>query len=302
MTQKVTNWTYTDKNTLVKVIFGTNYESDPRQVCKLAAEIAATAPRAIKSKPPDCILTEFAETGMKFSLTFWIGDPDGMDNVKSEVMLALWEAVQARGHQGALPRTRNPRSRRGAAGRYHGRGPQLTSVPPPVPAPAGQLALRAPIIKLDPIAFPSRHDPPMSYVEASDTSLRKTGQIKLHGASSFCRHAQGRRAGGEMPRRTDRHRQGRHADLENRRFRARVCLQPWRLSGDADVSRLPLFDLHLDQPCGVPRHARRPRAEGRRYRQYRRHLHRRWLVWRFQPDVCDCADRTKGRAADRGDL
>src|SRR5277367_470296 len=40
VTQKVTNWTYTDKNTLVKVNFGTNYESDPRQVCRLAAEIA----------------------------------------------------------------------------------------------------------------------------------------------------------------------------------------------------------------------------------------------------------------------
>ena len=25
----------------------------------------------------------------------------------------------------------------------------------------------------------------MSYIEASDTSLRKTGQIKLHGASGF---------------------------------------------------------------------------------------------------------------------
>src|ERR1700682_3647250 len=46
VTQKVTNWTYTDKNTLVKVIFGTNYDADPRLVCKLAIEVAASAPRA----------------------------------------------------------------------------------------------------------------------------------------------------------------------------------------------------------------------------------------------------------------
>jgi small-conductance mechanosensitive channel len=97
VTQKVTNWTYTDKNTLVKVNFGTNYDSDPRQVCKLATEIAAAAPRAIKSRSPGCILTEFAETGMKFSLTFWIADPDGMDNVKSDVMLALWETFKREG-------------------------------------------------------------------------------------------------------------------------------------------------------------------------------------------------------------
>ena len=59
VTQKVVNWTYTDKNTLVKVLFSTNYDADPRLVCKLAIEIAAAAPRAIKNKPPNCILTEF---------------------------------------------------------------------------------------------------------------------------------------------------------------------------------------------------------------------------------------------------
>ena len=94
VTQKVINWTYTDKNTLVKVNFGTNYDADPRLVCKLAIDIAAGAKRALKNKPPNCILVEFAEHGMKFSLTFWIADPDGMDNVKSEVMLALWEAFK----------------------------------------------------------------------------------------------------------------------------------------------------------------------------------------------------------------
>src|SRR5271168_1704222 len=97
VTQKVTNWTYTDKNTLVKVLFGTNYEADPRLVCKLAIEIAAASPRAFKDKPPNCILTEFTDAAMKFSLTFWIADPDGMDNVKSEVMLALWDAFKREG-------------------------------------------------------------------------------------------------------------------------------------------------------------------------------------------------------------
>jgi len=97
VTQKVTNWTYTDKNTLVKVAFSTNYEADPRLVCKLAAEIAATNPRATQGKIPNCLLTEFAEAGMKFSLTFWIGDPDGMDGVKSDVMLALWDAFKREG-------------------------------------------------------------------------------------------------------------------------------------------------------------------------------------------------------------
>jgi small-conductance mechanosensitive channel len=48
-------------------------------------------------KPPNCLLGEFAETGMRFSLTFWIDSPDGMDAVKSEVMLSLWDAFKREG-------------------------------------------------------------------------------------------------------------------------------------------------------------------------------------------------------------
>jgi small-conductance mechanosensitive channel len=113
VTQKVTNWTYTDKNTLVKVLFGTNYEADPRLVCKFAIGIAAAAPRALKDKPPNCILTEFTEAGMKFSLTFWISDPDGMDNVKSDVMLSLWETFKREGIRVPYP-VREIRVRGGA--------------------------------------------------------------------------------------------------------------------------------------------------------------------------------------------
>jgi small-conductance mechanosensitive channel len=97
VTQRVTNWTYTDKNTLVKVNFATHYDADPRLVCKLAIDTAAASSRALKSKPPNCLLTEFAETGMKFSLTFWVADPGDMDSVKSEVMLSLWEAFKREG-------------------------------------------------------------------------------------------------------------------------------------------------------------------------------------------------------------
>lgn len=95
ITQKVVNWTYTDRNTQVKVNFATDHEADPNLVCKLAVEIASATPRVIVFKPPTCLLAEFAETGMKFSLSFWIADPDaGMDNVRSDVMLALWDAFK----------------------------------------------------------------------------------------------------------------------------------------------------------------------------------------------------------------
>ncbi len=98
ITQKVVNWTYTDKDTLVKVPFSTNYDADPRLVCKLAVDVATATPRVKKERPPGCQISEFAEYGMRFSLTFWIADPyAGMDNVKSDVMMGLWEAFKREG-------------------------------------------------------------------------------------------------------------------------------------------------------------------------------------------------------------
>ena len=97
VTQKVTNWTYTDKNTLVKITFATSYEADPHVVCKLAIDTAALSSRALKSKPPNCLLTEFTDAGMRFSLTCWIADPGDMDPTRSEVMLALWDAFRREG-------------------------------------------------------------------------------------------------------------------------------------------------------------------------------------------------------------
>jgi small-conductance mechanosensitive channel len=95
VTQKVVNWTYTDKNMLVKVNFATNYEADPNVVCKLAIDIAGQTSSVASFKPPNCLLVEFAETCMRFTLTFWVADLDvGADNVRSEVMLKLWDAFK----------------------------------------------------------------------------------------------------------------------------------------------------------------------------------------------------------------
>lgn len=95
VTQRVVNWTYTNKNMLVKVNFATNYDADPNVVCKLAIDIAGKTPSVANFKPPNCLLVEFAETCMKFTLTFWVADLDvGADNVRSEVMLKLWDAFK----------------------------------------------------------------------------------------------------------------------------------------------------------------------------------------------------------------
>lgn len=104
VTQKVVNWTYTDRSALVKVAFATGYDADPRATCKLACEIAAAVPQVMRAKPPTCLLSEFTDAGIRFSLTCWVADLGvGTDNIKSEVMARLWEAFRDHGIGAPVP-------------------------------------------------------------------------------------------------------------------------------------------------------------------------------------------------------
>ncbi len=98
VTQKVINWTYSDSNTLLSVKFGVSYLSDPRKVIAAAIAAAASVARVSKHRPPSCQLLEFGEWALNFQLSFWIDDPEkGLGNVRSDVMLALYEAFGREG-------------------------------------------------------------------------------------------------------------------------------------------------------------------------------------------------------------
>ena len=117
VTQKVTNWTYTDKNTLVKVNFGTNYDADPRLVCKLAdrhrrghaarhqGQAAELHPGRIR-RGRDEIFPDLLDRRPR---------RHGQCEERSDAV--AMGCVQARGHPRALSGARNPRPRRRTAGR-----------------------------------------------------------------------------------------------------------------------------------------------------------------------------------------
>lgn len=128
ITQKVVNWTYSNPDTLLNVDFGVSYESDPFQIRQLAIDTALAVPRVIKTKPPVCHLTGFGDSSLNFRLHFWIQDPgDGLGNVRSEVMLALWRAFKEAGVD--IP--------------YPIRDVRVRSEPGAMPPPAAEVAPRA---------------------------------------------------------------------------------------------------------------------------------------------------------------
>jgi small-conductance mechanosensitive channel len=98
ITQRVANWTYSSDLVRLFVKFNTTYDSDPRQAIDAAVEAATGIERVLKKPAPQCMLTAFGATSIEYELWFWIRDPAaGVANVKSEVLLALWDTLARQG-------------------------------------------------------------------------------------------------------------------------------------------------------------------------------------------------------------
>lgn len=96
ITQQVVNWSHSNDRVRLKAPFGVSYESDLHQVIKLCLEAVAESPRVIDEPKPTCLLMGFGDSSVDFELRFWIRDPrNGFANVKSDVLLRVWDRFQA---------------------------------------------------------------------------------------------------------------------------------------------------------------------------------------------------------------
>jgi small-conductance mechanosensitive channel len=98
VTQRVVNWSYSNDLVRIEVPFHVNGSSNPHVVRRIAVETAAKTPRVLKEPEPLCHFTAFGETSLDFKLRFWICDPHGgITRLRSEVLLALWDALRREG-------------------------------------------------------------------------------------------------------------------------------------------------------------------------------------------------------------
>lgn len=92
ISEPVENWTHTQRRTRLKVDLIVHHDSDLRQVIALCEEAARACERVLPEPEPKCLFIEFGESALKLQLRFWIGDAqNGVQNVKSEVLLQIWE-------------------------------------------------------------------------------------------------------------------------------------------------------------------------------------------------------------------
>ena len=130
ITQRVTNWSYSSDLIRLHAKVGISYQSDPHEAIRLALEAARGATRVQAEPAPNCLLVNFGDSTIDLELRFWIRDPvNGTANVRSEVMLKLWDLYQLHGIELPAPQReltlRNPE----VVARTFTRPPQLVANP-----------------------------------------------------------------------------------------------------------------------------------------------------------------------------
>ena len=91
ITQKVINWSYSDKNIRINVGVGVSYNADIDKAMELIIKAARSIKR-IQAKPePMAFLKGFGSSSVDLEVHFWISDPEtGLENIKSEVRKKIW--------------------------------------------------------------------------------------------------------------------------------------------------------------------------------------------------------------------
>lgn len=113
ITERVTNWSFSSDLIRQHVLIGVSYDSDLHLAIRLAVDAAAEVSRALEAPSPACLLKEFDDSSVNLELRFWIKDPtNGTANVRSEVMLRVWDLFHEHGIKFSSPQReltfRNP--------------------------------------------------------------------------------------------------------------------------------------------------------------------------------------------------
>ncbi|MEO1028212.1 MAG: mechanosensitive ion channel domain-containing protein, partial [Pseudomonadota bacterium] len=98
ITDKVVNWSFSDKQVRIKASIRVEYESDLKQAVALVVEGCKSVDRVLEDPQPKCLVMDFGDEAIELEARFWIDDPEnGVSNVSSDVKLAIWDKFTEHG-------------------------------------------------------------------------------------------------------------------------------------------------------------------------------------------------------------
>ena len=98
ISKRIVNWSYSHNRLRLLTPIGVTFDCDVPLAMKLVEEAARSTPRVLADPPPVCRLMSFGDSSVNLEMRFWIEDPvNGIINVRSQVLLAIWERFRENG-------------------------------------------------------------------------------------------------------------------------------------------------------------------------------------------------------------
>jgi small-conductance mechanosensitive channel len=104
VTEKVTNWTLSDRLRRVDLSVGVNYGAKPEKVMELLEQVAAAHPDVLNTPPPQAFFTGLGDSAINFELRAWTGSFEKWYQIRSDLAVAVYDAVYKAGMTFPYPR------------------------------------------------------------------------------------------------------------------------------------------------------------------------------------------------------
>jgi small-conductance mechanosensitive channel len=95
ITDKVTNWTLSDRLRRVDLPVGLNYGADPKKVIELLEQLARAHPDVLREPAPRALFTGYGDSSINFELRVWPSQFNQAVQVRSDLATAVFDAVNA---------------------------------------------------------------------------------------------------------------------------------------------------------------------------------------------------------------
>jgi small-conductance mechanosensitive channel len=103
ITERVTNWTLSDRLRRIDLPVGLNYGCDPRKAIELLEAVARRQPNVLQHPAPRCLLIGYGDSSINFQLRAWTDQFDDWQLISSDLASAVYDAVIEAGLQFPFP-------------------------------------------------------------------------------------------------------------------------------------------------------------------------------------------------------
>jgi potassium efflux system protein len=97
ITERVTNWTLSDRTRRIDLRVGVDYGSAPDKVLEVLEAVGRAHPQVLKSPAPQAFFIEFADSGITFELRAWTSQFERWARVQTELAAGVYAALREAG-------------------------------------------------------------------------------------------------------------------------------------------------------------------------------------------------------------